>query len=335
MKIDYSWDDEPKDSPRLAKVGNIIELIIFMQSRIGGVSIQDIMDRFGKSRRTAERMRDCVMDLCPVEEIYNPHEKFKRWGFTDYSFKEIVNFTSEEIATLEKLKTNSDDITKKDLENILDKVRSLSIKKFTPLSEIEQGVEALLQSEGLAISQRPKFKIDLKNVSLIRHGIKTKHKLKATYKGKEKLLSPLGMIYGEKVYLVAREEDKGQSEYVYQMHNLENVDLSRETFDPKGFNLAKYTERSFGVYQGEVFNVKLKFDESAKEDVTHYNFHPTQKIELNDDGTVTVTFRASGDMHILWDLFKWGDLVEIVEPKKLKNEYIDILQTCINKQKSK
>ena len=53
------------------------------------------------------------------------------------------------------------------------------------------------------------------------------------------------------------------------------------------------------------------------------------------DGTVTVTFRASGDMHILWDLFKWGDFVEIVEPKKLKDEYIDILQTCINKQKSK
>lgn len=337
MKNDYLWDDLPKEmNPRLSKVGNIIELIIFMQSKIGGVSIQDIMERFGGiSRRTAERMRDCVMSVCPVEEIYNPHEKCKRWGFRNYSLKEIINFTPEEIATLEMLKNKSKNVTEKDLSNIIEKIKSLNIKNSNSMDNIEKSVEALLKSEGLAISQQPTFKINLDNISAIRQAIKTRHKVSAQYKSKEKMLSPLGIIYSEKVYLVAREEDKGMSEFIYQLHNLTNVKLSNEKFDPLDFDIKKYTEKSFGVYQGEIFNVKLKFSPEAREDVTHYNFHPTQKIKVHEDGTTTVTFKASGNMHIIWNLFKWGDLVEIIEPKSLKKEYIDILKTCLEKQTHK
>jgi predicted DNA-binding transcriptional regulator YafY len=34
-----------------------------------------------------------------------------------------------------------------------------------------------------------------------------------------------------------------------------------------------------------------------------------------------VTFKASGDKHIIWNLFKWGYAVDILVPKKLKDEY--------------
>ena len=333
MNKEDKWEEIPKDNPRMSKVANIIELIIYMQSKIGGVSIQDIQDRFGKSRRTAERMRDCVMDICPVEEIYNPHEKCKRWGFTDYSLKCGVNFTPQEIATLEKLKRKSDDISKKDIISIIDKIKSLRSKKTSSLTELEQNIESLLKSEGLAISQQPRFKINLEYISTIRQAIKSNLKIKGVYKGKKKTLSPLGIVYGEKIYLIAREEDKGSCEYVYQLHNLDKVELTKETFDRQDFDLKKYTEKSFGIYQGEIFSVKLKFSPDAKDDVTHYNFHPTQKIKVLEDGSTIVTFKASGDMHILWNLFKWGDLVEIIEPKKLKKEYIEILNSCIAKQK--
>ena len=335
MEIEYSWDNEPKGNPRLSKVANIIELIIFMQSNIGGVSIQDIMERFGKSRRTAERMRDCVMDICPVVEIENPHEKCKRWGFVDYSLREAINFTPEEVATLEKLKSKSDDITEKDLTTIIDKIKAMSSKRTTTLAQLESGVETLLKSEGLAISQHPTFKIDLNNISIIRQGIKQNIKIKCEYKGMKKTLSPLGVIYSEKVFLVAMEEDKGRGQYIYQLHNLKNLSLTREKFETDGFNLKEYSERSFGVYQGEIYNVKLRFSPEAKEDVTHYNFHPTQKLRLNSDGSVTVTFKASGSLHILWNLFKWGNLVEIIEPKILKNEYIDILKSCLEANNGK
>jgi predicted DNA-binding transcriptional regulator YafY len=97
--------------------------------------------------------------------------------------------------------------------------------------------------------------------------------------------------------------------------------LSSETFDKGNFNLQEYSKRSFGVYQGEILNVKLLFSKELADDASKYNFHPTQKGKLNDDGTYTVTFKASGDREIIWHVFKWGSGCQILAPRSLRDEY--------------
>ena len=58
------------DKPRYSRVTDIIELIILMQSKVAGVSLNDIQEEFDVSRRTAERMRHSVLNLLPqVGEI--------------------------------------------------------------------------------------------------------------------------------------------------------------------------------------------------------------------------------------------------------------------------
>ena len=64
----------------------------------------------------------------------------------------------------------------------------------------------------------------------------------------------------------------------------------------------------------------------------HYKFHPTQKIKQNEDGTVSVKFKASGDYEILWHLFRWGDNVKIISPKSLKKEYVEMLKRVLEEQ---
>ena len=54
-----------EDKPRYSRVSDIIDLIIFMLSKLNGVSLNDIQERFGVSRRTAERMRDSVLSILP------------------------------------------------------------------------------------------------------------------------------------------------------------------------------------------------------------------------------------------------------------------------------
>ena len=65
----------------------------------------------------------------------------------------------------------------------------------------------------------------------------------------------------------------------------------------------------------------------------NYNFHPTQKVKQNDDGTVTVKFKASGELEILWHIFRWGDKVQIISPKSLKKEYVEYLENVLEVQK--
>ena len=59
-----------QDKPRYSRVSDILDLAIFMQSKSLGITISDIMERYNVSRRTAERMRDSLLNIFPsIDEI--------------------------------------------------------------------------------------------------------------------------------------------------------------------------------------------------------------------------------------------------------------------------
>ena len=317
-----------EDKPRYSRVSDIIDLIILMQSKVNGISIQDIQERFYVSRRTAERMRDSVLNIMPqVEELDSADVRTKRWGFVNYSLREIINFSAEDVALLEKLTKNLDEVSEKELKDIIIKMKALNRKR---INSIENEVEFLMHSEGYAIRQVPVYKIDLTALSNIRQGIKQGLKISATYNDKPRLLEPLGLLYGEKIHLIAREREKGDKEYNYLLHKLKDVQLTNENFSSEGFDLQDYANQSFGVYHGEIYDVKLLFSSEVAEDVLRYNFHPSQKMKQMDDGSVKVSFKASGDKHIIWHLFKWGNKVKILAPKELIKTYKDYLSEVLN-----
>ena len=314
------------DKPRYSRVTDIIELIILMQSKVAGVSLNDIQEEFDVSRRTAERMRDSVLNLLPQVGEIPTDSRVKRWGFINYSMNELVSFSNDEIATLEKLKQNCDKISKKDLSTITNKIKTLN---QTKLNSLEQEIEFILNCEGYAVKQSPNYKIDLDSISTIREAIRGSFKLSGKYNDKEKILSPLGLLFGEKIYLVAIEDNKGGEPFTYLLHRFQNLKLTNKKFDSNGFDLREFAKKSFGVFQGEIYNVKLNFDATAAEDASNYNFHPSQKGKWEKDGSYTVTFKASGDKHIIWNLFKWGDTVKIIAPKELKKKYKEYLQKVL------
>lgn len=317
---------------RYSRISDVIELLIEMQSNVLGITLSDIQAKFSVSRRTAERLRDAVLNVLPQIEEIETDDRVKHWGFTSGYLNEFVHFTPEEIAVLEALKTNiryKD--KKKALEGIITKLKAVSRKNIL---SVEDAVEFILKTEGCAVSQKPCYKVDLKILDLIRQAIKENKKIKAVYRDKEKTLSPLGIIYGSNIHLIAL-EGKGKHPYNYSMHRFSKVKLIDETFDKGDFDIKEYADRSFGIYQNEIIQVELLFIPKVKEDVLNHFFHPSQKIKENKDGSVTVKFNASGTHEIIWHLFKWSDNVKIISPQSLKDEYIDWLARSLKKQAEK
>lgn len=308
-----------EDKPRYSRVSDIVDLIIFMLSKLNGVTLAEIQERFNVSRRTAERMRDSVLSILPQVDEIETDGRQKRWGFINFTLNELVTFSHENIAVLEKLKSNCDKLTEAELNEIIIKINALMRNPHKRINS--NNVELILQSEGYAVKQSQNYKVDLNIVSVIRQAIKENKKINAIYNDKPRLLEPLGLILGEKTHLIAREKSKGNEEYNYVLHKLKDVKILQEKFDTQGFNLQEYSKKSFGVYFGKIYNVKLRFIPEAAEDVLNYNFHPTQKMKVQEDGSVIVTFKASGDKHIIWNLFKWGYAVDILAPKSLKIKY--------------
>ena len=92
-----------QDKPRYSRVSDILDLAIFMQSKSLGITISDIMERYNVSRRTAERMRDSLLNIFPSIDEIETEDNQKHWGFIDYSINSLITLDKEELIGLENL----------------------------------------------------------------------------------------------------------------------------------------------------------------------------------------------------------------------------------------
>ena len=317
-----------EDKPRYSRVSDILDLAIFMQSKIQGVTINEIAERYNVSRRTAERMRDSLLNIFPQVDEIETDDIQKHWGFTNFSINNLISFTSKEIVNLEQLQrrtTNKE--LKEELAKTAEKIKALTRKN---LGSIENNVILFMQTEGYAVRQMPQYKINLDVIEIIRNALQNSLCVSGKYHDKSRLIEPLGLIYGEKIYLIAREKAKGDGIYNFLLHKFTEINLTDVGFEKGDFDLQEYTNQSFGVYHGEILNVKLLFDKELAQEASQYNFHPTQKGEFNEDGTYALNFKASGSKEIIWHVFKWGKGCKIIAPKSLKDEYKKYLEECLN-----
>lgn len=315
------------DKPRYSRVSDIIDLATYMASKVQGITISDIMERYAVSRRTAERMRDSLMNIFPEVDEIETNDILKHWGFSNNVISSLISFQPKEIANLEQMQrrtTNKE--LKNELTSTITKIKALTNKRQT---NAEENIELFMQTEGYAIRQMPQYNINLETLEIIRKALQTSQKVTGTYHDKKRVIEPLGMIYGAKIYLIAREKAKGDGIYNYLLHKFSELKLTDKTFDKGDFNLQEYAKESFGVYHGEILNVKLRFSKELAQEASNFNFHPTQKGKFNEDGTYTVTFKASGNKEIIWHVFRWGSGCKIVAPKSLENEYKQYLQDCL------
>ena len=68
---------------RYTRQSDIIELLVFMAHAPVGVSLEDIEKRYNVSRRTAERMRNSLLNIFPQIDITYVEGNKRFWGITD------------------------------------------------------------------------------------------------------------------------------------------------------------------------------------------------------------------------------------------------------------
>ena len=81
------------------------------------------------------------------------------------------------------------------------------------------------------------------------------------------------------------------------------------------------------LYQDSRHGTLGRMAQIVAEDILCYNFHPTQTVTQQPDGSVLVNFQASGELEIIWHLFKWGGDVKILSPERLKETYRNYIKT--------
>ena len=309
------------------KANDLLDLAIWMQSSREGVSLNEISERFGVSRRTAERMRDMIINrFHQAEEIIGDNNQ-KRWYIPQGTLKDFIQFSADDLNTLETACTMFKQKQLPDKEKTMQKIINMikASVKSDVISKIEPDSEALLEAEGFICRPGPRLVIDEKIVSALRQAILECHQVKIKYynqsSGKISMntLNPYGFLYGERNhYLVAHHADGyfGEDVHNFILSNIKDVEiLDKVIFNLPNFNLQKYAEESFGAYHEPPFEVEWLFDTKVAEEAAQYIFHPNQQVIKNKDGTLTVKFKAGGRLEMDWHLYTWGDHVKVIKPE--------------------
>ena len=109
---------------------------------------------------------------------------------------------------------------------------------------------------------------------------------------------------------------------LYIVENIASARVAAEFFerDP-AFDLQAFVDRAFGVFQNEaeLGEVVWRFLPRAAERARRFQFHPSQQVQENSDGSLTVRFHAAGLMEMCWHLYVWGDQVEVLAPERLRD----------------
>ncbi len=307
------------------KIDEIIELIIMLQNSYKGLTTSDIASHFECSKRTAERMMEAVVEKYGdyIETVQNKTDNKKRRRFKKGSTNSLIKFNSDDFALLEHYKKlEKSPVQKKKLNAITEKIKAINPNKY-----LKNDVDELLLNQAYCahIGFRENISFDI--LSLINEAILSQKQIRID---KKYLINPYGLIYGERIYLVAYNPFV-ENILIYRISKLKEIELINNYFEKdENFNIQEFSDKSFGIFQGEVMDVILEFDKSTADDILEYHFHNSQKIIPLENGNIQVSLRASGSYEIITELLKWRDCVKIISPKSLKDEYLKTVENIYN-----
>jgi predicted DNA-binding transcriptional regulator YafY len=123
------------------------------------------------------------------------------------------------------------------------------------------------------------------------------------------------------LYLMGFDESRGAVR-TFKLQRILELSLAVETFEaPEPGDVQEGQDRAWGVIADqEEVEVVLRFDAAIAGQVAETTWHPTERVVLDDDGSVLWRARVPGTIEIRRWILSWGSQVEVLEPAELRDE---------------
>lgn len=308
---------------------DLIRLAEMAASRHNGVSLVDVVEEFGVNPRTAQRMIRGLEMAFPSVVWSTDRERRRWWKLSDTTLLRMQGIRDSELAALDmSIRRAQRDGAIGDVKALMSlRDRLLAAMPSPHARRAEVDAEAVLEAQGYACRPGPKVQVGPRIMGTIAVAIKAPFSLVLTYRGaqddeaRERTVEPYGLLRGIRQYLIARDLGNGHDFRRFRLDRIEHATITGHSFarDP-AFDLETYAAQSFGSWHSDAERVHVvwRFAPSAAPVAREFEFHPTQKLIDEPDGSLRVEFTASGWIEMIWHLYQWGDQVEVVAPEQLR-----------------
>ena len=138
------------------------------------------------------------------------------------------------------------------------------------------------------------------------------------------------------MYLIAHSRRHGEVR-TFKLGRIRRLAVLAKTFDrPRGIDLDEYFGDAWSMIpEGRLYDVHLHFEPMVAGNVAEVQWHRTQRVEWNDDGSIEFHVRVDGLGEITWWILGYGEQVEVVAPAELRHRVAGVIGTVLEKYRKK
>ncbi len=151
-------------------------------------------------------------------------------------------------------------------------------------------------------------------------------------------LCPYHLLYNNRAWYVLGRSSLHKSVRTFKLNRIRELTTTEKCFvDGENFDVYDYLGRAWSMIpEGRIYNIKLRFLPEVAYDVVEVQWHSTQKVAFEDDGSAIIEFRVDGLNEITWWILSYGDKVQVLAPRILQQRIVEIAHKMLrtNQQES-
>ncbi|MDM8000141.1 MAG: transcriptional regulator [Dehalococcoidia bacterium] len=302
---------------RLRKTERMLRIWFLIQRNPLRFSTKDLAEKFGVNVRTIYRdIRSLEADL--VVPVYVDRG---RWAVDDSHFLPPVRLTVAEALNIFLAARLMLSYSHRYDPNVESTFSLLAAAVPPPLGE--QIHKTLEWMRKLPANQRYlRVLARLGEAWMSRRSVRITYQALEAERPAERTIDPYFIepaAEGHSSYLIAYCHRSGEIRN-FKVERILDIQLTGDHYTiPPDFDANRYFGSAWGiVVEGEPQTIRLRFDRSVARIIRETPWHPSQTLKTGKDGSVTLTLRVSNTVELRSWILGWGEKVEVLEPKELR-----------------
>jgi predicted DNA-binding transcriptional regulator YafY len=325
-----------KPAKKYSQAARLHNVIRILESRYGA-TVDELAEECGVTRRTVYRDLDAIRDAgYPL--ISDPEAD----GRTLYSFitgyKKLppITFSLEELLTLYLCRGQLGFLAGTPFQDDLDAIFGRIHSSLPPRS--------VAHLERIAEAASPKFhgergyaaKKDL--LKELRRALLYQYRLDLSYTPARRptetyRFDPYTLLFYEGALYLGGYAHNRNALRLFLVDRIEEVTVLNDRFEvPEDFSAGDLTGSAFGLIDEDHQTIKVRFGAEIGHLIRERIWRPSQVLQEEENGALTLTFEASGEKEILAWLYSYLPHVEILEPESLRAVFYQSLRDGLLKE---
>ena len=144
-------------------------------------------------------------------------------------------------------------------------------------------------------------------------------------------LEPYWLLFSERAWYVIGHSSKHRAVRTFKLGRFKSLATAGTRFRiPAGQTLEKHLGNAWRLMRGDrPDEVELKFSPLIGPNVAEVNWHKTQRLRWDEDGSVRFFATVDGLDEIVWWVLGYGPEVEVLRPAELRHRVADLARRTL------